>query len=82
MGLPGYVRSGEPAHRKAKVNAESHAWRDKLVFKLLKGGASIEIIARLLGHSTTAITWKHYAGWVPELQEQLEQAVRGIIHAV
>jgi integrase len=72
----------KPVYRKAEVPAESHAWRDTLVFKMLRAGTSIEIIARLLAHANTAITWKHYAAWVPELQEQLEQAVRNIIHAV
>ncbi len=70
----------EPVYQKAGVKHRSHAWRDTLVFQLLRGGASIEIIARLLGHSSTAITWKHYSAWVPELQEQLENTVRRILH--
>ena len=70
-----------PVYEKAGVSLRSHAWRDTLVFKLLRAGVSIELIARLLGHASTAITWKYYSAWVPELQEQLETAVRGAIHA-
>ena len=72
----------KPAYQKAGIKARSHVWRDTLVFKLLQGGVSIELIARLLGHANTKITWKYYAEWVPELQKQLEDAVRKVIHSV
>lgn len=72
----------QPIYERAGVRYRSHAWRDTLVYKLLRSGVSIEIIARLLGHASTAITWKYYAAWVPELQDRLETAVRGIISSV
>ena len=72
----------QPVYEKAGVKYRSHAWRDTLVYKLLRAGISIEIISRLLGHSNVKVTWDHYSAWVPELQERLETAVRSVIHAV
>lgn len=71
-----------PIYKKAGVRYASHAWRDTLVFKLLRKGVSLEIIARLLGHSDISMTWDHYAAWVPELQERLESVIRAHIHEV
>jgi integrase len=71
-----------PVYKKAGVKYRSHAWRDTLVFKLLRKGVSLEIIARLLGHSDISMTWDHYAAWVPELQERLESVIRAYIHEV
>ena len=42
---------------------------------LLLEGVSIEDVSILLGHSNPAITMKHYAPWVAERQQRLEQAV-------
>lgn len=39
-------------------------------------GVSLTIVARLLGHSSEAITERHYSAWVKGRQEQLEAAVR------
>jgi hypothetical protein len=36
----------------------------------------IERVSVLLGHSSTAITQKHYSAWVRARQEQLEADVR------
>lgn len=72
----------QPIYEKAGVKYRSHAWRDTLVYKMLKAGVSIELISRLLGHSNVKMTWEHYSAWVPELQERLETAVRSVIHAV
>jgi integrase len=69
-----------PIYEKAGVKFRSHAWRDTLVYKMLRGGVPIEIIARLLGHASVNMTWTHYSAWVPELQQRLETAVRGAIH--
>ncbi|MBS1825402.1 MAG: site-specific integrase [Acidobacteria bacterium] len=71
----------KPVYRKAKVRYTSHAWRDTLVFKLLRKKVRIELISRLLGHDSIQITWDHYSAWVPELQEELEMAVREHIHS-
>jgi hypothetical protein len=37
---------------------------------------SLTIVAKLLGHSSEAITERHYGAWVKGRQEQLEVAVR------
>ena len=70
----------QPIYEKAGVTYRSHAWRDTLVYKLLRAGTTIEIVSRLLGHSNIKMTWDHYAAWVPELQDRLENAVRAVIH--
>ena len=70
----------KPVYRKAKVRYTSHAWRDTLVFNFLRNKVRIEVISRLLGHESIQITWNHYSPWVPELQEDLERAVRDHIH--
>jgi integrase len=50
-----------PIYEKAKVKFRSYAWRDPLVYKMLRGGVPIEIIARLLGHASVKMTWRHYS---------------------
>jgi integrase len=69
----------QPLYEKAGVRFRSHAWRDTLVFKLLQSGVNIELIARLLGHASSAITWRYYAAWVPELQERADSGRSGAL---
>jgi site-specific recombinase XerD len=51
-----------------------HQFRHTFATKLLSAGTSIENVAALLGN-TPKIVWKHYAAWVPERQEALDEAV-------
>ena len=43
---------------------------------LLLKGTPIEDVAILLGHSDPKVTWKHYAPFVKERQDRLEERVR------
>jgi hypothetical protein len=43
---------------------------------MLTAGVSLTIVAKLLGHSSEAITERHSGAWVKGRQEQLEVAVR------
>lgn len=52
-----------------------HQWRDLCAVRLLEQGVAIEVVSRLLGHRSVAITRKHYSPWVRRLQEQAEEAV-------
>jgi integrase len=72
----------QPIYEKSGVKYRSHAWRDTLVYKLLRANVPIEVISRLLGHSDVKMTWDHYSAWVPELQQRLETTVRTVIHEV
>jgi integrase len=49
---------------------------------LLLKGVSIEIVSKLLGHSSIKVTERHYAPWVKARQEQLETEVRRILTAL
>lgn len=56
--------------------AHAHRFRHTFACELLTAGVSLTIVARLLGHSSEAITERHYSAWVKGRQEQLEVAVR------
>jgi integrase len=60
----------------AVPNACAHRFRHTAAKRLLMSGIPIERVAVLLGHSSSTITMKHYANWIPERQEQLEADVR------
>jgi integrase len=45
--------------------------------RLLKG-VSMEIVSKLLGHSSIKVTERHYSPWVKARQDQLETEVRRI----
>ncbi len=53
----------------------AHRLRDTFAVEFLNSSGTIEDLAMLLGHSTTATTWKHYAPWVKSRQIRLDAAV-------
>jgi integrase len=65
-----------PVFKAAKLtgNPHPHQFRHLFATKLLSSGTSVENVAALLGN-TPKIVWKHYAAWVKERQEALDQAV-------
>jgi integrase len=65
-----------PVFKSAKLggNPHPHQFRHTFATKLLSNGTSVENVAALLGN-TPRIVWKHYAAWVKERQEALDQAV-------
>jgi integrase len=65
-----------PVFKAAKLtgNPHPHQFRHTFASKLLSSGTSVENVAALLGN-TPKIVWKHYAAWVKERQEALDEAV-------
>jgi integrase/recombinase XerD len=62
--------------KEAKIGGHPHQFRDTFSVNLLKAGVPIGTISILLGHSSVAITEKHYAPWVKERQEMLTEALQ------
>lgn len=63
----------------ARVGVEQfhfHRLRDSFAVSLLERGVDIEMVAVLLGHSSSAVTRLHYNPWVHSRQASLEVAVR------
>lgn len=56
--------------------AHAHRFRHTFACELLTAGVSLTNVARLLGHSSEAITERHYSAWIKGRQEQLEADVR------
>lgn len=61
---------------KAGIKGHPHMFRDTFAVELLLKGVAIEEVSMLLGHSSVAITQKHYSPWVKARQQQLEDSVR------
>jgi len=57
-------------------DAHAHRFRDTFAVELLLSGVPLERVSVLLGHSSVKITERHYAPWVLERQEQMEEDVR------
>jgi integrase len=55
-----------------------HRFRDTFAVSLLLKGMSIEIVSKVLGHSSIKVTERHYAPWATARQELLETEVRRI----
>lgn len=49
-----------------------HRLRDTFAVESLNAGVPIEIVSRLLGHTSTKVTHKHYDPWVKSRQEQVK----------
>lgn len=56
-------------------NGHLHRLRDTFAVELLEAGVAIEQVSTLLGHSSIAITQKHYAPWVKSRQSLMEQSL-------
>jgi integrase len=54
----------------------AHRFRDTFAVELLKRGTPLESVSVLLGHSSPAVTAKHYNPWVQSRQALLEQFVK------
>jgi integrase/recombinase XerD len=59
----------------AGVVGHPHKFRHTFATTLLQNGVSIENVAVLLGHASSAVTSKHYDHWVKARQDELEAAV-------
>ncbi len=57
-------------------HAHAHRFRDTFASRLLVKGVPLGEVSILLGHSNTNITQKHYAPWIRERQERLEELVK------
>jgi integrase len=60
----------------AGVRGHAHQFRHTFSVDLLSHGVPIEDVAALLGHSSSAITAKHYNAFVKSRQVRLENAVQ------
>jgi integrase len=54
----------------------AHRFRDTFAVEMLLAGVPLERVSILLGHQSVRVTEKHYAPWVRERQEQIEDDVR------
>lgn len=71
-----YARAFRRLCKTAKVkNGHLHRLRDTFAVELLEAGVAIEQVAMLLGHTSIAVTQKHYAPWVKSRQVQMEQSL-------
>jgi site-specific recombinase XerD len=57
----------------------SHSLRDTFAVDLLRRGVPLEEVSKLLGHSSTKVTEKHYAPWVKSRQDRLDSFMLPIV---
>jgi integrase len=53
-----------------------HRLRDTFAVQLLNAGTPIEMVATILGHTSTRVTERHYSPWVKSRNDALESAVK------
>ncbi|MGH9476860.1 MAG: tyrosine-type recombinase/integrase [Terriglobales bacterium] len=58
------------------ADGHAHRFRDSFACRLLVKGVPLGEVSILLGHSSIAIAQKHYAPWIRERQERLEELVK------
>ena len=56
-------------------DGHSHRLRDTFSVELLSKGVPLDVVSKLLGHTSIKTTEKHYAPWVKSRQVALESAV-------
>ena len=59
----------------AGVKGSAHKFRHTFATSLLQNGVSVEIVARLMGHSDASVTRRHYDHWIAERQIEAEIAI-------
>lgn len=64
------------ANRAGIGHVHPHQLRDTFAVELLLAGVPLDLVSKLLGHSSVNTTEKHYSPWVKARQEQLNAAVR------
>jgi len=60
-------------------NFASHSLRDTFSVDLLQRGVPLEEVSKLLGHSSTKVTEKHYAPWIKGRQDRLDSFMLPIV---
>lgn len=69
------ARSFQRVMARAGVKGHLHRFRDTFAVELLRTGADIRLVSKLLGHTSIRTTEKHYAPWVAAFQAQADRAV-------
>jgi len=54
----------------------SHRLRDTFSVDLLLHGVPLDVVSKLLGHTSIKTTERHYAPWILVRQIKLEEAVK------
>jgi integrase/recombinase XerD len=70
-----FQRKLQIVFKAAGVSGHSHQFRHTFAVENLLAGMSIEDVSRLLGHTSLAVTQKHYDAFIQARQAQLERVV-------